>query len=225
MAMEPHDSLSYSSLKARQRQIREGFPENLGLRVHRALSWLCRAEQESADADARFLFLWISMNAAYANEVHDRRRFSEIRVLLNFLERLIAMDRDRLLYGIVWQEFTGPIRMLINNRYVYRPFWDHQNGKTAEPWETGFESSKARMHRALGQMDTKKVLAVVFDRLYVLRNQLMHGGATWNGSVNRSQVADGAAILGRLVPAVIHIMMESGEGYWGEPAYRVVPAV
>ncbi len=71
-------------------------------------------------------------------------------------------------------------------------------------------------------MDTKKVLAVVFDRLYVLRNQLVHGGATWNSRVNRNQIRDGAAILDRLVPAIIHIMMGSGHALWGEPCYPVV---
>ena len=35
-----------------------GFSEedNLGLRVHRAISWIERAEQESDDADAAFVF-------------------------------------------------------------------------------------------------------------------------------------------------------------------------
>ena len=45
--------LDYKGLKARQRQIRNGFPESLSLRVHRALSWLDRAERETEDQDAR----------------------------------------------------------------------------------------------------------------------------------------------------------------------------
>lgn len=28
------------------------------------------------------------------------------------------------------------------------------------------------------------ILSILFDRLYVLRNQLVHGGATWNSDVN-----------------------------------------
>ena len=71
-------------------------------------------------------------------------------------------------------------------------------------------------------MDTKKVLAVLFERLYVLRNQMVHGGATWNSSVNRSQVRDGARILGDVVPIVIHLMMENPHQVWGEPCYPVV---
>ena len=71
-------------------------------------------------------------------------------------------------------------------------------------------------------MDTRLVLAIVFERLYVLRNQLVHGGATWNSSVNRNQVRDGAAIMGHLVPAIIRIMMENGAAVWGAPCYPVV---
>ncbi len=39
----------HRTLKTRQREIREGFPTSLSLRVHRALSWLHRAEQETED--------------------------------------------------------------------------------------------------------------------------------------------------------------------------------
>ena len=54
----------HATLKARQRELRHAFPESLGLRVHCALSWLYRAEQEPDDYDARFIFLWIAFNAA-----------------------------------------------------------------------------------------------------------------------------------------------------------------
>ena len=62
------------------------------------------------------------------------------------------------------------------------------------------------------QFDTGRLLTVVFDRLYVLRNQLVHGGATWNSSVNRSQVKDGAAVLGWMLPLFIDIMMDNPDG-------------
>ena len=37
---------TFASLKAKQRLIRKTLPENLGLRVHRGLRWLDRAETE-----------------------------------------------------------------------------------------------------------------------------------------------------------------------------------
>ena len=38
--------------------------------------------------------------------------------------------------------------------------------------------------------DTPTILNVN-DRLYTLRNQMLHGGATWNSNVNRDQVTNG----------------------------------
>ena len=215
--------LDHAALKARHRNEREGYSPALSLRTHRALSWLARAEREGDDHDARFLFLWISFNAAYANEIHDRKAFTEQAVLRNFLAMLVDLDRDKLLYSILWEEFPGAVRVLIDNRYVFGPFWDAQAGRIpADAWLRPFEDNKAWAHRAMGAMDTAGVLAVVFDRLYTLRNQLVHGGATWNSSVNRNQLRDAVQILGRLVPAMLHLMMEHSGRVWGEPSFPVV---
>jgi len=56
----------------------------------------------------------------------------------------------------------------------------------------------------------------------VLRNQIVHGGSTWNGSVNRAQVTDGARIMGSLVPLIIDLLMEHPDEDWGTPIYPVV---
>lgn len=219
----PTGQLTYDALKARQRASRDGFPESLALRTHRALSWLQRAERETEDSDARFVFLWIAFNAAYANEIPNRARFSEKRLQLRFLNRLIDADKDKLLYQLVWQEFTSSIRALINNQYVFQPFWDYQNGTLSEAeWQERFERSKAGATRALGAMNTKKLIAAIFDRLYVLRNQIVHGGSTWNSAVNRSQINDGVKILGYMVPLTIYLMMENPGQLWGDPCYPVV---
>jgi len=42
--------------------------ETWSLRLHRAISWLKRSEQETNDPDARFIFQWVALNAAYARE-------------------------------------------------------------------------------------------------------------------------------------------------------------
>jgi hypothetical protein len=216
-------ALDYKTLKEKQRQIRESFHENLGLRVHRALSWLQRAELETEDNDARFVFLWIAFNAAYANEISNRQKYSERKFFIRFLKCLIDADDEKLLYNIIWREFPKSVRALINNRYVYQPFWNFHNGdENYANWEGSFDNSKTRANKAIGQMDTVKALAVVFDRLYVLRNQVVHGGATWNSSVNRDQIKNGADIMGHLVPVVIHLMMLNKSGLWGEPCYPVV---
>ncbi|MCP4457324.1 MAG: hypothetical protein GY816_04765, partial [Cytophagales bacterium] len=63
--------LSHNILKTRHREIRDSMPQNLTLRIHRALSWLNCAEHMEDD-DSKFIFLWIALNAAYANEFPDR---------------------------------------------------------------------------------------------------------------------------------------------------------
>lgn len=55
--------MSFQEFKQRHRQERDAQHSNLRLRVHRALSWLDRAEQAD-DLDGRFIFLWIAFNAA-----------------------------------------------------------------------------------------------------------------------------------------------------------------
>lgn len=217
--------LDHASLKARHRAVRDapGYSQALSLRAHRALSWLNRAEQEEGDADARFIFLWISFNAAYGQEIEDRSAYPEAFVLKEFLRRLVNADQERLIYELVWTEFPRSIRLLLDNQYVFREFWEFQNGRLPEEaWKRKFDASKAAAHRALASVDTLTVLAVLLDRLYVLRNQLLHGSATWQGSANRQQVQDGAAIMGLLVPTIIHLMLGMGDQLWGDACYPVV---
>ena len=221
--MSTLDQLNYQNLKTRQREIRDKFPASLSLRVHRALSWLNRAEKESEDRDARFIFLWVAFNAAYANEILDRQKFPERRLFQSFLRRLVDSDSDKLLYELVWDQYPGAIRLLIDNKYVFQPFWDFHNGqKTEEAWQLAFQRSKSSALRALGKEDTRKVMGIMFDRLYTLRNQLLHGGATWNSNINRSQITQGAEIMGYVVPIVIHLMINDHQRVWCEACYPVV---
>ena len=73
--------MNHDQLKTRQRAERHAHPPNLALRVHRAISWLHRAEQlaEAGDKDGEFIFLWIAFNAAYATEIDERYRLSSRR--------------------------------------------------------------------------------------------------------------------------------------------------
>jgi hypothetical protein len=220
--MESAMDRQHAELKARQRAERESHPESIALRIHRALSWLDRAEQ-CDDADARFIFLWIAFNAAYANDLGDLGHIAEQRVLQNFIQRLVDLDKEDALYDLVWNEFTSSIRILLDNQYVFGPFWEFQRGKlTEEQWSNRFSKARVAVNRALANHDTVKVLSIVFSRLYILRNQLVHGSATWNSSVNREQLRDSANILGKVVPQVIKILLDHPNEVWGDALYPVV---
>ena len=213
--------LTATSLKAHHREIRDQQPEALRLRIHRALSWLVRSEQEAGDPDLQFVLQWIAMNAAYAREF-GREETERVRAKA-FLETLISLDREKQLHRALFQQFTGPIRTLIDNKFTFEPFWTAvRTHDSSSRWEDGFAYSKKAAFAAVMQGDTAKVLGIVFDRLYVLRNQLVHGGATWNSQVNRAQLADAVAILGTLVPLMLAVMMEHPEHDYGDALYPVV---
>jgi hypothetical protein len=228
------DPLHPDRLKEKQRALRDGFPLPLTLRVHRALSWLMRAHRDGDDLDTRFIHLWIGFNAAYAGDLerafeedegggrrrgaaNERQRFEE------FFRTLVRLDGERRIYRALWTRFPQEIRRLLDNRYVFAPFWRHQAGLLGGGgWEISFEAAKRAAHAALAAGDTPVVLSILFDRLYVLRNQLLHGGATWNSATNRPQVRDGAAILGHLLPLFIDLMMDNPGQDWPTPLYPVI---
>lgn len=181
------------------------------LRMHRALSWLQRAEAAGGDDDMAFVCLWITFNAAYAQDTaHGLDNASERQTFRDFVEEVCRLDSDKALSALVWQVFPGPIRVLLDNQYVFQPFWDALNnprddGSLPQHWREAFDAARQRVQRALAQQDTERVLYEVFVRLYTLRNQLMHGGATWNSSVNRAQLRDGRALLTRVLPVMLGV--------------------
>lgn len=192
---------------------------NLSLRLHRALSWLNRAEQ-AEDTDGRFIFLWIAFNAAYATDIDEQQRLSEQETFKAFLHKLCSLDETNSIEKLVWSEFSGSIRMLLDNPYAFQSFWDYQNGKISEEqWKERFASGKKAAALALANRNTPAVLGVMLNRIYTLRNQLIHGGATWNGRVNRDQLRDCCNLLGKLVPLII---LDSPDTLWGDANYPVV---
>lgn len=213
--MQPLDA---ASLKDQHRRVRDGQSQNDSTRLHRAISWLARAEQCGDDLDACFIFHWVALNAAYARLFHDGD--TERRRIRAFIDTLVALDRDNTLYKALFGQFTGPIRTLIENRFVFEPFWaamrDHDS---SDRWKEEFKRSQRGALRALMHNETGAVLSIVFDRLYVLRNQLVHGGATWNSQLNRRQLRDAVNILQTLVPLVIRIMLDHPDHDFGEIQY------
>lgn len=213
---------THADLRERFKAIPENAaPEAWRVRIHRALSWLSRADAETDDPDARFLFLWIAFNAAYARELGQEE--TERDRVREFLSRLVGLDTEGRLHTTLFGQYTGPIRTLIENKHVYHPFWMAQrNWDPSDSWRQGFEAGKQVALKALMAKDTATVLSIVFDRLYVLRNQLVYGGATWNSKVNRQQVRDGAAILGSLLPLLIDVMIRNPGQDHGDILYPVV---
>lgn len=204
---------------------RHTYPEPFRLRIHRSLSWLGKAQERLAadDRDMAFQSLWIAFNAAYAREIDGRTMSTDRSDFQAFLNYVCMLDAEKRVSALIWKEFSGLIRSLLNNRYVFQSFWDFHNGKISEiAWLEEFEKSRKKANMSLAMQDTSSVLLVLFDRLYTLRNQMIHGGATYGSSANRYQLKDACRILEALQPVILMIMQENADKDWGRPYYPFV---
>ena len=216
--------VSMASLLAKWGQVEQSLPakDPFGLRIRRATSWLERAGKEGNDADAAFIFCWIAFNAAYG----DERVEQEWVLREDYFRRILPLEGGGAINRALWQRFRDPIKGFVGNKFVHWRFWDSQRGvEGADDWKAKFERDRGRVNAALSSQvsrETPIILRILFDRLYVLRNQLLHGGATWNSSVNREQVQDGARIMYFLVPIFIDVMLANPGEDWGVPRFPVV---
>lgn len=222
------DSPIYARLKERHRNEREHYEspwgENFSLRIHRALSWLRRAEKSADDLDIRFIALWVAFNAAYAGEIGGqiagRSTITESASFTGFLNKLVRLDTAGKIAIALRQHGSGPVRLLLENKYIYQPFWDCQNEVVgAESWRERFRQEKIKANAALMGQDATLTLQILFERLYTLRNQIVHGGATWDSSTNRSTLTDASRILLSLLEVMLEIMLNNGAEFASAPFY------
>jgi hypothetical protein len=72
------------------------------------------------------------------------------------------------------------------------------------------------------EKNTLRTLEILFDRIYALRNQIIHGGATWNSRVNREQLRNATLLMDKLVPVLIYLILIDPTRDFGEIIYPVV---
>ena len=76
--------INSSDLKQKLKTVADKCNENDSIRLHRSISWLKCAEEYSDNIDIKFITLWISFNACYAdNDNHnisltEKKRFKNL---------------------------------------------------------------------------------------------------------------------------------------------------
>jgi len=196
------------------------IPETLTIRLHRAISWLKSAEKQDDNLDVKFISLWIAFNACYAVDLNGISSKPEKAKLRDFTSSLVQFDSSRL-YNLFWEKYSGPVRVLIENKFVFEKFWEFNRGDI-DNYENSFNKSIATALTCLSKENIEGLMEIVLERLYTLRNSIMHGGSTYNSKLNRAQLKDACNIMQLLVPIIIDIMLENNEHDWGEIAYPVV---
>lgn len=190
--------------------------QSFSIRVWRGLSWLERAEAAS-DPDSRFISLWIAFNAIYGHLAEAGRDAQDHASWQSFLARMVKHDASDALGRILGDQQAAILR-LIDNRFLFRPFWQKQPGAT--------EKLRRAVQRTLidfRQGNTLAVLQELFERLYVMRQQVFHGAATSGGKLNRFSLETCTQLLARIVPPMIDTMIVAGPGVdWGEVCFPPV---
>lgn len=219
---EQHIELIKASLlKTELKKIYSKIDQNDAIRLHRAISWVKCAEDHENNPDLKFITLWIAFNACYADNDAHEYTLSEKKRFKEFINKLVQCDSEERFFKLLWYKFSGPIRLLIDNKYAYKQFWDAQRGENID-WERLFNQSKIDSRNYLANQQVSKLLGLVLDRLYTVRNQLIHGGATYESKLNRSQVQDASQILEFLMPIIIDIMIGNINEDWGVINYPVI---
>ncbi|MEA5227130.1 hypothetical protein [Vibrio parahaemolyticus] len=167
--------------------------------------------------------MWIAFNSAYAQEFEQKLVYGEKGLYQEFLDKLVSVDATNKLHNIVWSEYAGTIRLILENEFILQSYWDFQRERISEQdWKNHRSKAKTAASKALGQCNTAVVLSILFSRLYTLRNQIIHGGATFNSSANRKQLRDCTSILEMLIPNIIELMMDNKSVLWGAPVYPFI---
>ena len=205
----------------------DGKQKAFATRIKRAISWYDRAENEIKDADAKVIFFWIAFNALYGK---DKGASADTRGRNDFLENICDLDKGRIHEGIKKGCREAYINIM-SNRYIYKKYWDDVRNKLSVPdpgrsleqkiegeleekWKSKEKSheKKARQFiekKYLGGSDVFPPLKELFYRIYELRNQIMHGSASWNKKLNRDQVENGRKVLEVLIPLFIWLVLKN----------------
>ena len=217
--------------------VREKIKKSINAkRFSRAESWIEISKSFSDDAQneqMKFICLWIGFEALWgqAKTVHKHTPYLVGRKprskskgdFDNFRDHIFKLGESKI--KTVFEQCASDICKLINLRYVHPDFWREmykfRSGKERN-WEDKFNEDVNKYEK--GNMSVIEIFDAIFSRLWVARNQNIHGAATIPSKRGGSQVRYGIAILKELLPCMVKIMKESGD-YWGDIPYPHAGAI
>lgn len=202
----------------KQRLVGSPRHEPLLIRMHRACSWLQRVEELPGEdrLDAELIFRWIALGSLYGRwDAAARQPLGDRDSLPLFLDRIVELDADGAVTGML-ERHRRLVMSIFDDAHLTRYFWEaptderaRKTRKTAFDARTWYQQKKYKM-----------ILARLMDRIYFLRCQLVHGGATSGGSLNRTAVRRCSSMLGHLLPAILLVLMDHGQDDdWGPLCY------
>lgn len=189
------------------------------VRVHRALSWLARVENDSSDLDIALLCHWVALNSLYGSwDTVQKRAIGHQESFRRFLERILRLDRNGRLVEVL-TEHKRLVLTLLDDKYLNDYFWE-------EPQQADGRLKRQRHQAQVWYVEKRwlMILENVLERIYLLRCQLVHGAATCGGNLNRTAVNRSVMMLGHLLPVILEVVIVHGaDEDWGAMCYPPIP--
>lgn len=188
------------------------------IRFHRACSWLQRVEdaEEHEALDLLLLSLWTSFNALYGQWDGERQEpVSDVDCWQHFLDRMLVLDKDGLIQDKL-EEHKKLVMVLFDDEYLSRFFWQEPTDQRAK------RVRRTRLEAQAWYIEKNwtMVLQRLFERIYLLRCQLVHGAATYDSSFNRTAIRRCIQMMDHLLRTFLGVWVRWGaDEDWGIMCY------
>ena len=194
--------------------------------------------------EERFLCLWLSFNAAYGNDdfIFKFGRPNEQEQIDNLFKKILGFCKNddasmrHLLCAI--NKCRKEIFKLAETPFLYQQFWRAEQNFNPEKYHAWVSAGKGKKHHKTkseierrtallslaNRGDASYVLNETFERLRILRNQVIHGSSEYAEKYNRCSLAPGIAVLRACLPEILRIMLTAmkqkrDDDRWGRVAY------
>jgi hypothetical protein len=205
--------------KPHKQRLQELVPEHpTNIRFHRACSWLQRAGQVEGkdDLDVALIGQWVAFNALYGQwDEATREPLRDCTCWRAFLDRIRDLDADGRIADVL-NENKPLVMSIFEDEYLSRFFWEEPGTIRAK------KSKKVKFDAQTWYIDGNWTLILdrLIERIYLLRCQMVHGAATYNGALNRTAVRRCSMMLGHLLRAILLVWIDHGaDEDWGQMCY------
>lgn len=179
-------------------------------RIRRSLSWLSRAAEVSPeDRPPRFVDLWISLNALYGRPPYiEYLGPSEKEHFEDFLRRLahLRSGPKKLVELMSRRHIANRAQELVQNKYLWNEWW---NREIADYNRLSGERLVFLQYAATNG-NAVTFFRCLFERLQVLRNQIIHGSSSSTTRKSRNALYPAILILEEIIPEFIKLMIQEG---------------
>lgn len=191
-------------------------------RLQRSDSWIRAASALTPEQmHEAFIFLSIAFNCLYGRRQYegDETRIGEdVEVFVTKLLALARLDGGE--GGATLEEAIAACRRegaaLIRDKFLDNRYW--RGAQPSVELQARLNRDAEEVLQRLDEGSCREFLSLVFRRIAVLRNQVMHGCATYGPrSQGRASLEKGLRVLRLLVPACYQLVFRHGHRVKWDP--------